>query len=197
MVRFFIVGGWARGVLVGVLKQVKRVDRLVLRLFFWFNRWHLSSSSERKYVQDLNLFINALSRRNRFVEIGCGLGDIIRNVRFSQKFGFDSDKRVIRACRFLGFFKNLGGRLFLHKGKFPHLIIPEKIDVIVMVNWIHHIDPESLKSEIKKYFDGHLNPGGHIILDCIADSAYEYNQYLLSSFDSFLLSKNLGFNICK
>ncbi len=45
-----------------------------------------------------------------------------------------------------------------------------------MVNWIHLIEPAILRPALASYFNAHLQPGGELVVDTIADPAYTYNH---------------------
>ena len=149
--------------------------RLVLRQVFNFDQWHLYTLTERPYAMDIIRFSNSRSSRQSFVEIGCGLGDIIRHVRYKERYGFDNDRNVLKAAAFIK-------RITLNRGirfeifRFPESTLPGTHDVIVMVNWIHHIEPSVLKKKIEEYFNTSLNPGGAIIIDTVQDKEYRFNH---------------------
>jgi len=149
--------------------------RLVLRQFFHFDQWHVFTLAERKYAQDIIRFCNNKITRQSFVEIGCGLGDIIRNVRYQSKFGYDMDQQALKAASFLDKF-SAKGRTVFSPFEFPASYLPGTHDVIVMVNWIHHIPPTILKSKIQEYISRSLNENGMIIIDTVQDKEYKFNH---------------------
>jgi SAM-dependent methyltransferase len=69
--------------------------------FFGFDQWHLFTLTERNYAKDIIAYCNKRSIRNSFAEIGCGLGDILRHVKFATCLGLDNDKKVLAAAAFL------------------------------------------------------------------------------------------------
>ena len=122
------------------------IDRLGLRLLqliFGFDRWHVGAPySCRPYKAVVIELANAL-RPSVIVEAGCGLGDIISRVDAIDRFGIDTDARVIRAARILHF----GRGLWIH-GDVDCIqsVVPweRTIDCLIMVNWIHNLSPERL-----------------------------------------------------
>jgi trans-aconitate methyltransferase len=114
-----------------------------LRVVFQFDAWHAAAPySCRPYKRKVVELVNALAPAMA-VEVGCGLGEILSRVRANERFGFDSDRAVIRAAR------------FLHRGKVrwihadlaavaPSLPEERRIDCLIMVNWIHNLSPEQL-----------------------------------------------------
>ena len=149
--------------------------RIILRSFYGFDRWHLFTLIERNYARDIIVYCNNQTEKHAFVEIGCGLGDIVRNVKHKEKYGFDADINVLKAASMLA-------RICLKKKikfsvfHFPEAKLNGKFDVVVMVNWIHHIHPSVLKLKLEEYFKSNLKPGGSIILDTVQDKEYQFNH---------------------
>ncbi|HXB07296.1 MAG TPA: class I SAM-dependent methyltransferase [Puia sp.] len=149
--------------------------KLLLRAAFGFDRWHIFTLDEKQYARDIIVWCNRRPVRNSFAEIGCGMGDIVRHVRYSERVGYDLDERILKAARFLVRItgkKQLRFSLF----SFPDSPLPGSHDVILMVNWIHHIEPAMLKARIEEYFAGSLNHGGTIIIDTVQDPEYKFNH---------------------
>lgn len=149
--------------------------RMPLYWVFRFDKWHLFTLTERNYARDIIAYCNKRNIRNSFAEIGCGLGDILRNVKFTSCLGLDNDKKVLAAAAFLNklyFKKNIRLDVF----HFPQSVFEGSYDVIVMVNWIHHIEPLTLKNKIEEYFDLFLQDKGAIIIDTVQDPEYEFNH---------------------
>src|SRR5690349_10922162 len=128
-----------------------RMWRRVLRLAYGFDKWHISSIDQRKYAQDIILHCNKKANRNSFAEIGCGLGDILLNVKFTKKKGLDSDPKVLKAASFLAILR--GQKIQFEVFNFPESPFTGKYDVVTMVNWIHHINPAVLKNKIEDYLN--------------------------------------------
>jgi SAM-dependent methyltransferase len=158
------------------LAILKRFFRFLLCLFFQFDKWHLTTLYEKKYAEDITQYLNSKpnANNNTVIEIGCGLGDIIRNLNYLRKTGFDIDVNVLKAAHFLSqiSFKKADFKWF----KFPESNLDEKTDVIILVNWIHHVEPSILKSKLEEYFKLNLNAGGCIILDTVQDKEYRFNH---------------------
>jgi hypothetical protein len=49
-------------------------------------------------------------------------------------------------------------------------------NAIIMVNWIHQVDPKILGQAVRAYAAQHLRPGGGLVLDTVDDPAYEHNH---------------------
>jgi 2-polyprenyl-3-methyl-5-hydroxy-6-metoxy-1,4-benzoquinol methylase len=152
-----------------------RLWKWFLQKLFHFDRWHIVSLRQRKYAQDIIRFCNEKKIRNSFVEIGCGLGDIIRNVHYNDKYGYDVDQKVLNAASFLSKI-SLRGKAKFATFHFPETPLAGKHDVIVMVNWIHHIPPEILKRKLEEYCNESVMEGGMIIIDTVQDKEYKFNH---------------------
>jgi len=157
---------------------VGKAQRILLQSVFKFDNWHIYTLTEKKYARDIIAYCNSRSVRNIFAEIGCGLGDIVRHVQYKQRFGLDADEKSLKAARFLGLVA-AGDKIHFSLFTFPDSPLPGKYDVIVLVNWIHHIDPVVLKSSIRFYFENALNPGGDIIIDTVQDPEYKFYHDIL------------------
>jgi SAM-dependent methyltransferase len=169
-----------------------RFWRYLLHLCFGFDKWHIVSLYDRKYATDIIRFLNSKDERNRnsVAEIGCGLGDVLRKVRYKKKTGYDMDANVLRAATFLSratFKSGINYKLF----RFPESQLTGKVDTLILVNWIHHVSPLILKKNIEEYFHNHLSTEGEIVVDTVQDKDYEINHSI-----DFLVS-NLHCHVIK
>ncbi len=161
---------------------MRRIDRHALRWIFGFDSWHLSRLSERPYALAIIVFLNARPeiQQQSVVEIGCGLGDILRHLRFRRRLGLDRDPRVLSAARILAMAR-WASNLSFERFNVPHAQLSGTFDAIVVVNWIHQIEPKRLRDWIATHVSNNLRPGGCLLLDTVRDLAYDYNhdiQYL-------------------
>jgi hypothetical protein len=155
---------------------ITKTQRRLLRLFYSFDYWHISPLEERPYAKDVIAFCNTHPNRNSFVEIGCGLGDIVRKVNFEKRIGYDMDLNVLKAARFLSWNgKEISFQLF----RFPQSSLDINMNALTMINWIHHIEPSLLKDKIHGYFNNNLLQNGWLILDTVQDKAYKNNHDIL------------------
>jgi len=53
-------------------------------------------------------------------------------------------------------------------------------NAMIMVNWIHQVDPDVLRRAAHAYAAQHLRPGGALVLDTVDDSAYEHSHDIRS-----------------
>ncbi len=157
--------------------SVKHFDRLILKLLFRFDKWHVSKLSDRKYAQDIISYINKIDHLNSksVLEIGCGLGCIIRRIKAKTCIGFDLSPNVVKAAKFLSYIKikyNMRFRQF----DFMLDNIEGKFDVIIMVNWIHNIPSNILNVKLNELIENNLTKCGMVILDTLRNDTYKYNH---------------------
>jgi SAM-dependent methyltransferase len=159
-----------------VAQFVRHLDRYVLRAVFGFDLWHVNRLSDRPYARAIVSYLNGLpeERRGAVVEIGCGLGDIIRRLRFRQRIGLDAERGAIRAARLLVRGSFASGLHFAEL-RFPHTL-DGRFDAIIMVNWPHLVDESTLQPPLDAYVREHLKPSGVLIIDTVQDRAYTFNH---------------------
>jgi SAM-dependent methyltransferase len=167
-----------------------KIIRMLLRTAFRFEQWHTFTLTEREYAKDIIVYCNQKNVKNVFAEIGCGLGDIIKHAKYRERYGYDVDANVLKAAIFLDRF-TLKKKIRFSVFNFPVSTLPGSYDVIVMVNWIHLIEPAILKSKISEYFNNSLKEEGFIIIDTVQDQEYKFNH------DIQYLSVELGARVSK
>lgn len=147
-----------------------RAERVVigaLRRYYRFDRWHAEGVySCRPYKRTVVELVNGLAP-STVVEIGSGLGDILSRVRAPRRRGYDIDPAVVRAARFLH-----GRRVSFVTGGAAD-VEEERIDVLIMVNWIHNLSPVELESLLRPLVPRTL----YLVLDAIDESAPETYRY--------------------
>jgi SAM-dependent methyltransferase len=154
-----------------------------------FDRWHLFSFHDKPYAMDIVKYCNNLDLRNNALEIGCGLGDIIRRLSFKHKKGFDLSPEVLKAAGLLSkiSFSKVNFTVF----DFLKDPLIGTFDLIICVNWIHAIEINLLKSKLQTIFQNNLSAGGKLIIDTAQGELYEYNHSIET------LTKNIPCTIYK
>jgi hypothetical protein len=152
----------------------ERWARHGLRLAFGFDAWHTSAYGERPYAADIVRYLNSRGELEAAVEIGAGLGDIIRRVRCGRRVAMDKDPGALRACRFLARLRGLP--IELVAGEFPAARPEGLFDAVVMVNWIHNVEPAVLREGLRAVFGSNLKPGGALLFDTVKNPSYRHNH---------------------
>jgi SAM-dependent methyltransferase len=154
---------------------IRHLDRYVLQWIFGFDRWHVNRLADRPYALRVIAYLNELpdDRRGRVVEIGCGLGDILRRLQFRERLGLDDDPSVLRAARVLAGVSRRRPRFA--EFTFPHPL-DGRYDAIITVNWPHLVDEERLRPQLAAYVNEHLSPAGVLIIDTVRDPAYTHHH---------------------
>lgn len=155
----------------------------ILRIIFRFDRWHISPIIERKYAQDLVCFLNQLPKIDEMsvAEIGCGLGSIIGRIKSKTKIGYDQELAAIKAARFIS--QISWNKTVFETFNFPSDELSSEIDILIMVNWIHNIPPETIKLGFLNFFDNHIKRTGMLIADSVDYEGYKYFHNFGEMFD--------------
>jgi SAM-dependent methyltransferase len=151
--------------------------RSALRLFIPFDPWHRMPLAAKDYARGIIDHLNALprKRRGRVADIGCGLGDILLNLDFEERLGFDSDPAVLKAAgivRRIHLKGNAGFAVFT----FPEDRPVGRFDAVILANWPHAIAPEPLQAALGILFRDHVNPGGCLVIDTVSKNGYPYRH---------------------
>lgn len=112
-----------------------RIYFFCLYLIFKFERWHFKSTYhctpyKKNVVKLVNKNINV---SESIVEIGCGLGEIIKRIDCHNRYGIDRCKKVINAARYINRSDNI---TFLSESFYDLNI---KIDHVILINFTHQI----------------------------------------------------------
>lgn len=154
----------AKGLANCVLCRLTIAALYGVRLLFPFNYWHAANPAVcRPYKRFVANLVNQLEPRT-VVEIGSGIGDIIAMVHAPVRWGIDPDAPALTAARLVHPFNGARWR----QGDLSALNqIPERIDVLLAIGWVHHAAPEYLESLIRP----HLGRIGFVIVDRFTDWA--------------------------
>lgn len=171
--------------------------KIFIRLFN-VPRWHLSMLKDKKYAIEIINELNACNSNKTVVEIGCGMGDIIRNLNFRKKIGYDISTRVLFGALLLDILNFIinkfssPGLTTFKKSNLENLKLHKKVDVIILVNWIHMLHQDKLNKCIVEIVKSNLNSNGFIVFDCLLNNKdYKFNHNHLD------LIKNSGLKIYK
>ena len=151
--------------------------RFLLRLFLPFDPWHCIPLAAKDYAVGIIEHLNSLSRdrRGRVADIGCGLGDILLNLRFEDRLGLDKDPAVLRGTEIIRK-THLRGKARFAVCSFPEVRLDGGFDAVIMVNWPHAFPPDPLKNGISRIFRENLGHGGCLIIDTVSKEGYPYRH---------------------
>jgi hypothetical protein len=175
---------------------INKYFRILIWKIFKFEKWHISNLSQRGYAQDIIEFSNK-KKFTSVVEIGVGIGDIIRNIYAANKLCLDIDKKVLKANKFLSYFNNKGSNQIAFKDfDIYKNHLEGRYDLIIMVNWIHNIESRILKKQFSNFINKNLNTNGYLIFDILENASYNYNHTLADLLDGLedidvVASKNI------
>lgn len=144
-----------------------------LQKIYGFNSWHLAPLSEKRYAVDIIGKVEDMTCDNAspVVEIGCGRGDIIGNIRHSRKIGIDLSPEVIKAASLLHHDTEFiaGG---FDKADFGD------ISCLIMVNFIHAISPNEMRDYMKNVLA--RNNVKFVCFDIVTNIEYTEYTYMHS-----------------
>ena len=175
---------------INISKFFLSLPKILLRLFFNFDTWHISSYAHREYAKAIVKYANQRDSKNSVVEVGCGLGDIIRRLNYEKKMGLDNDRKVLKAAKFISKFFDSSHTDFQEYNFLEPKGLEGVHDVILIINFAHAFNSEILKEKVEEIFKNNLSETGEIILDVIEDKSlknyknFHSIEYLTSSLSS-------------
>lgn len=154
-----------------LLSIYKRIYFNFLRKKYNFDAWHASSPIESKpYKRQVIELVNDY-RKSNILEIGCGLGEILAELKSPNRVGVDYDKEVINAANHL-FGKNI--KFLDHDfNKIDSIDLPFKeIDFLLLINWTHEMPWSTIEKKINLLNSQY--PIGRILIDTIKEGHSDY-----------------------
>lgn len=159
---------------------------------FHFNSWHITPYQLRPYAVDVLKLINGMTKSgeiNSVCEVGCGIGDILNNIKHTEsRIGIDMSEEQIACAKYLS-----KGRANYYVGTFGDVkdaVSYGKLDLLITVNFIHAIDPNTLKSLYDSIFD-HVDVR-YIIIDCVDGEGYKYFHNPAVILPQYRIAKTIG-----
>lgn len=138
----------------------------ILQRVYRFDKWHIYGSSKPQYTFIVSQMLNQLTKKDTIVEIGCGLGNILKLARFDNKIGFDLDPQVIKAAKLTNWFR----RIEFRRGTFLEATEVQDIDVLVAVNWVHNLESRLLVKELLNF------PSCYIVTEGVEDYRFFHSR---------------------
>lgn len=167
---------------------LERLRLKVIHKKFRFDSWHYDNGWHCRPYKHVAVDVANSIDIDTVVEVGCGLGDIISRIDAKHCFGYDLDASVIAAAR-----QSSGRKVVFHIGSFDSIAI-EKMDLLIMINWIHNMPPEKLAAVLNMA----LSRTKFLLLDHIHSRATGYKfshnfQELLDNRARLLRTESCGY----
>ena len=109
---------------------LKRKKFLELQKKHHFDDWHAYPFEARKYLQEVEKYVSS-KNADVVVDIGCGLGELLRHIKAKRKIGLDIGKANLAAAN------ELGGDIEFSYGSFDELNMKESIDYVITLGFTH------------------------------------------------------------
>jgi hypothetical protein len=127
---------------------------------------HSSTTIARKGIQ---VFDNAGG-----IILG-GQRHFLLNLAFEERLGLDSDPVVLKSAEIVRLMHFRGNARFAAYS-FPGDGLDGVFDAVIMVNWLHGIQPDPSKAGITRIFRDHAKPGGCLVIDTVSKDGYPYRH---------------------
>lgn len=123
--------------IVGIARrtQLKRICKK-----YELDMWHESPYELRRYAQIVAKSVNRLGVQC-VIDVGCGLGEILRHINVRKRYGYDTDSRVIEAAK--SFSKDRKNIIY-SVGDLRSVNVPDA-DCLVTIGWMHGAADKDLK----------------------------------------------------
>lgn len=102
--------------------------------------WHKSPYELRRYAQIAAESVNELEGKC-VVEVGCGLGEILRHINAPKKYGYDLDSRVIEAVKVI---TSKEKNIQYFAGGLQDVNVSDA-NVLLTIGWMHGMQEKALK----------------------------------------------------
>lgn len=174
------------GIINCILGGVKRERYKRLCKKYHFDSWHITPYELRKYLQDTVAYVNE-KKADVVVDIGCGLGEMLRHINARKRVGFDIHEEPNRVARMLH-----KGNVIYHVGSFDEVNLEETIEYLITLNFMHGSTEETWRD---CYHDiAKRNDIRHILIDTVPEG-YNGAHYLNFSMilpDNYKLIDKMG-----
>jgi hypothetical protein len=161
------------GVSKVVFSSITILRNAILFAKYKFDFWHIRSNFYTNIYKQRAIELSQKVNTDIVLEIGCGLADILSRVDGRLKIGIDPDIGVINASKSI-----FGNSCLFLQGDLENCsekLIKEnitKVNLLIMVNWPHILDFQTLSSGILKIIrDIQVN---YLLIDLINDDAEGY-----------------------
>lgn len=100
---------------------------------YQFDPWHISPYELRGYIQAVAGYMNRDGKKPPVVvDVGCGLGELLRHTGAGTKIGYDVCENTLRAARKLS-----RGDIEYRLGSFHEVAVDRPVDYLVTLGFMH------------------------------------------------------------
>ena len=156
---------------------------------YGFDPWHTSPYELRKYAQDVAKYINDnLHRESTVVDIGCGLGEVLRNVKAKKRVGLDLDEAAIKCARMLDRSKTIEYEV----GTFENFEKGQIVDFLITLSFMHGSREDSWREPYHNFTE--KNDVRNIIVDVVPEGVDGAKELDFSKIlpECYTLTKRMG-----
>ena len=123
--------------LVGAFLSLKyrRIQKI-----YKFDTWHFSPYEWREYLQKTAEYINA-NNAKKVIDIGCGLGELLRHLNAETRIGLDAHEEEIMAASALNH-----GNIIYKTGSFNEVVGEKNVDYLVTLGFTHGSPEETWRT---------------------------------------------------
>ena len=102
-----------------------------LQKVYHFDPWHISPYELRRYLQAVAEYMNGKAPAV-VVDVGCGLGELLRHTKAKVKIGYDVCEDTLGAARALS-----RGDIEYRLGSFDEMAVDRPVDYLVTLGFMH------------------------------------------------------------
>lgn len=164
---------------------VLRLKYKRLQKKYGFDTWHFSPYEWREYLQKTAAYIN-MHQAKKVVDIGCGLGGLLRHIKAPMKIGMDIYEDVILAAG------DLGDKSTIYRvGSFGEVIGEEDIDYLITLNFTHGGTEETWKEAY--HMIAAKNDIRHFVVDTVPeDGPSHFLNYRNILPENYVMTERMG-----
>ena len=165
-----------KNVAARIMYRIFSIPRLLLVLYFKLDRWHRLPVGQKSYIKEVVRYLNKRETRNSVVEIGCGLCDILKQLKYKNRTGYDCSTPVVNAVNWMNIFRLKTWMINIKQFEFGVDSVVGKHDAVILCNWIHNVSQAKLNAGIRDIFVNNLTVEGVIVVDLCRSSGYKFKH---------------------
>lgn len=176
-----------RNTIIGLGRR-KKLQRICRK--YGLDTWHQSPYELRRYAQIVAHSVNELGggKINSVVEVGCGLGEILRHIRAEKRYGYDICSNVIEVAQS---FTRPKKHIKYCVGGLENVDVLNA-DCLITIGWMHGATDDYLKSAYQIALE--KNRIKYVVVDVrdVEDLKKDFSQILPSGYRRVLRRKCTG-----